>query len=580
MSQSTSKGTGQHYVECATCNCYNYSSHYCNTCHQRMCEQCRDDHLKERGHGKHEVVLYQDRIKELPSEKCSIHPTRVLELFCSECQAPICSKCFTTDHIGHQVRDLEVVYNESLQKSQKELIKIRDNVFPRSVENLQSQRERTEDIKKKIAQTRLSMKKSADEIKATLDCILADNNARLDIMEKVVLDEVVDQGKKSEEYISYLQKLIKDYDIEMRSSKPSEVIKFCKEMANVPILKIPEAHQPVSIEFTKGKIRKEEIEKQFGEISQSKQKIPKREEKESVQTTQPPISTTASQQIGNVSINVKKETEINIRFHLSSLFHISPLPFQKFWASDDKGNLIQADMKGNILQKISTNLNNNGYHTTTSEGELLYTDTFHRAIYRVGSAKKTTTLITTADWEPYSIYSSRLNGDILVGMMKDNTCKLTRYSKEGEKLQDLQSYQRKNKKPNPPQALGVVDVSYIKFITENINGDICIVNNRKVEGMTSSGKHRFSYSGLQQYSFSPTGICTDILGHILVCSSSSFSNVHLLNADGQFIAVLFDTDQCPRNPSAICADDQQDLWIGSQNNLYNCTVHVYRYLQL
>ncbi|XP_061191693.1 uncharacterized protein LOC133199900 [Saccostrea echinata] len=575
MSQSTSKGTGQHYVECAIC--YNYSGFYCNTCHQRMCEQCRDNHLKERVHRKHEVVLYQDRIKELPSEKCSVHPTRVLELFCSDCQVPICSKCFTTDHNGHQVRDLELVYNESLQQSQKELIKIRDNVFPQSVENLKCQRERVEDIRKKIAQTRLSMKKSADEIKVTLDTILADNNAKLDTMEKFILDEMEEQEKKSEDYISYLQKLIKDYDREMLSSKPSDVIKFCKEMANVPILKIPEAHQPVSIEFTKGTIRKAEIEKQFGKISQSKQKIQKREEKESVQITLPPVSTTVSQTTGKIAINVKKEKEINIRSQLSSLCYLSPSPFQKFWASDDKGNLIQADMQGNILQKISTNSNNNGYHTMTSEGELLYTDTVHRAIYRVSSAKKTTTFLTTADWGPYSIHSSRLNGDILVGMMKGNTCKFTRYSKEGEKLQDLQSYQRKNKKQNSPQLHGIDDVSYIKFITENINGDICIVNNRKVEGMTQSGERRFSYTGRSQYAFSPTGICTDILGHILVCS---FSNVHLLNADGQFVALLFDPDQCPRNLYALCTDDQQDLWIGSQNNLYNSTVYVYRYLQL
>jgi hypothetical protein len=147
-----------------------------------MCEQHRDGHLKEEGSKKHEVVLYQDRMVELPTEKCQIHPTKVLDLYCNDCQVPICSKCFTTDHSEHRVVDLEIVYNKSLRHCQKEVVNIKDSLLHQSIEYLTSQRGRVEPVKEEIAKIRLSMKKSADEIKAAVDAILAENNSELDVM--------------------------------------------------------------------------------------------------------------------------------------------------------------------------------------------------------------------------------------------------------------------------------------------------------------------------------------------------------------------------------------------------------------
>ncbi|XP_061171102.1 uncharacterized protein LOC133180647 [Saccostrea echinata] len=177
-------------------------------------------------------------------------------------------------------------------------------------------------------------------------------------------------------------------------------------------------------------------------------------------------------------------------------------------------------------------------------------------------------------------FSSPNNGDILVGMnrviiVKER--KITRYNKEGNKLQEIQ----RNSK-------GEELYKSITFITENINGDVCAsdldLTANKVAVVTKSGEYRFSYSGHQSQSgFFPYGICTANLGHILVCNSSvdhisdarCFS-VHLLDQDGHFLRCLLTPTHSPSDHYSICVDDQQNILTGSRGS---STLTVYKYLK-
>ena len=105
--------------------------------------------------------------------------------------------------------------------------------------------------------------------------------------------------------------------------------------------------------------------------------------------------------------------------------------------------------------------------------------------------------------------------------------KVTMYSKTGKELQNIQKYNN-----------GEELYNYPRYITENINGDICTSdsNKRAVVVVNKSGQHKFSYTG-QGSNFCPFGICTDVLGHILVCDDVS-KNVHLLDQNGGFLSVI------------------------------------------
>ena len=93
--------------------------------------------------------------------------------------------------------------------------------------------------------------------------------------------------------------------------------------------------------------------------------------------------------------------------------------------------------------------------------------------------------------------------------------------------------------------------------------------------MNKSGQHRFSYTGQGSLLFYPYGICTDVLGHILVCDGAS-DTVDLLDQDGGFLSVILSPQQGINYPRGVCVDEENNLYVGQA---VNTTLTVYKYLQ-
>ena len=152
-----------------------------------------------------------------------------------------------------------------------------------------------------------------------------------------------------------------------------------------------------------------------------------------------------------------------------------------------------------------------------------------------------------------------------MGIIKDYQAKVTRYSKTGKEIQNVQRDIKEQGLYSNPH-----------YITENINGDICISDYDKdaVVVVNKSGQFRFSYKG-QGTEFIPFGICTDVLGHILVCDNAS-DTVHLLDQDGRFLSVILSSQQGIKCPRSVGVDGGNNLYVGQY--LTN-TIIVYKYLQ-
>uniref|UniRef100_K1Q1W3 Tripartite motif-containing protein 2 n=1 Tax=Magallana gigas TaxID=29159 RepID=K1Q1W3_MAGGI len=267
----------------------------------------------------------------------------------------------------------------------------------------------------------------------------------------------------------------------------------------------------------------------------------------------------------SLSSSVTKVREYKVP-GVDNVSHISLGKLGRLWASGDNGNLVQTDLQGNQLQKIQTSVGDDGYHTVTQDGDLIFTDKKNKVIDRIQQDNTITTIIKTGDWKPLSIHSSHINGDILVGMVKDEEAKVPRYNKTGKEIQNIQ-------RDNKGQKL----YSYPHYITENINGDICTsdVGKRAVVVVNKSGQHRFSYTG-QGSKFSPYGICNDLFGHIIVCNGCFGNNsLDIIDQDGRFLSLLL-TQQQGIHLRSLCVDDENNLHVGQ---LITNTVTVYKYLQ-
>jgi hypothetical protein len=334
---------------------------------------------------------------------------------------------------------------------------------------------------------------------------------------------------------------------------------------------IPETTKLVTPVFTAGQYSKDDVAKLLGkiDIKDTKAEIRKIKPMEIVYPS-PSVESTSKlkkedgqsnvKQTLSLSSSVTKVRQFYIQ-HISKTSHMSIDKSGRLWASGSDEYLVHTDLHGNQPQVIGA-LGSYGCHSVTQGGGLIFSDKFSGVIWKV-KKHKTTKLIKLRDWVPFSVHSSHINGDTLVGMVKDREAKVTRYNEAGEELQNIQ---RDNK------GQGLYKNPW--YITENINGDVCASDGEKcaVVVVNKSGHHRFSYTG-QGSEFWPYGICTDVLGHILVCNSvyAGDCGVYLLDQDGQFLSLLVKTQY----PQSVCVDDENNLYVGED---FDSIVSVYKYL--
>ncbi|XP_078312687.1 uncharacterized protein LOC111136690 [Crassostrea virginica] len=529
---SDEQAAGQHYLVCGTEDCKENGQFYCNDCHRPLCEQCRDEHLKNQETKIHEVVVYRQRKHQLPVEKCKHYPTRNIDMFCKQCHIPLCSKCSTMkEHDGHKFDDLEDIYTEKYEIWQGEFSKIQRYFLP-TTQNLKKDiKEDVAFVMKIMENIRTSMKAETETITNLVVEVSMENIEQTHTMEKTLLKMLRSQETTYDEYIAYLGKMTDEFQDYL--SLTNQNLLFSQ---TIKIKTIPETTKPVPPVFTAGQFNKDDITKLLGKVSfpNIKPDIRKLDPVEAVSTHMKFIEKHLEEikeksnvkQTLSLSSSVTKIREYRVP-GVYRARHVSVDQSDRLWASDWNGNLVQTDQQGNVLQKIQTSGTEGGYHTVTQDESLIYTERSKRVIYRIPSDKTITEFIKTGEWTPLSIHSSQINGDILVGMIKDKEAKVTRYNKTGKEIQNIQM-------DNQGHEL----CKYPYYITENINDDICISDDIKsaVVVVNKSGQYRFSYAG-QSRLFHPCGICTDILGNILVCDCFS-ENIHLVNQHGEYLSLI------------------------------------------
>lgn len=241
--------------------------------------------------------------------------------------------------------------------------------------------------------------------------------------------------------------------------------------------------------------------------------------------------------------------------------HISCLMSNRFWVSDMK-KVKEIDVNGQILRELNLNFTLFGSHTLTKGGDLLFLK--DNDVYMLTSNGEISNLFIHASVH-FCIHSSKANGDILIGDINI----VTRFNMSGMKLNQIEF-------DDEGQSLYEETI----YITENKNGDIIVSDNRKKAMIVTdkSGRYLFNYKGHNsQTTFHPGGICTDIVGHILVCNVSGDPSVHLLDKKGRFLVHLLTKHQHGSDcPQALCVDSIHNLHVGYSNKN---KINVFSYLR-
>lgn len=145
----------QHCLKCGALNCDEVCPFYCNPCHQRLCEECRNQNSPD-------TIGYDHQI---PVEKCKLHPTRYADILCNECSIPLCSKCSTMkEHRGHTFNDPGETYAEKIEFCHYAISKIQRNHL-QTYHHLIKRKDNDAEIRMLIDGIRQSVKTEAESLK-------------------------------------------------------------------------------------------------------------------------------------------------------------------------------------------------------------------------------------------------------------------------------------------------------------------------------------------------------------------------------------------------------------------------------
>ncbi|XP_065942742.1 E3 ubiquitin-protein ligase TRIM71-like [Magallana gigas] len=569
----------QHYLVCDTEDCENNCQFYCNPCHQQLCEQCSNEHQKSPVTKNHEVVPYRQRIRKLPVEKCKDHPSKDIDMICENCQVAVCSKCSIRDHRGHTFDDLETIYSKNFTLCLDEIYNVNQYYLPTSQDLKRDIKEDILKLRACMEKIRASIKVEAESVKRLVEKAMTDNLEQANKMEETLLEKLQSQGKTYDEYKCYLENLVKEFQGYLSYDKVQNNSILFSLSEVLHIKPIPKSTEPVYPVFTAGRYSRNDVAKLLGTVTVPTTKPASRKIKPMDITSTQLKPTRKLKKADGDELEVKQKLSLsssinNVKEYIvpgvDIVCHISGGKSGILWVSNASGNLVQTDLQGKQLQMIKTSGEIEGYHNVTLDGDLIFIDRKKRIINRI-THEKTIPEFTIGMWIPLSIHTSQSNGDILVAMRALMNGKVARYNKTGKEIQSLE-------RDNKGQELYS---EYPHYITENINGDICVSDCLKqaVIVVNKSGQHRFSYTGqeskIHPYGIRPYGICTDILGHIIVCETSS-KTVHLLDQDGQFLTLLATSQERREYPLCVCVDDDNNLHVGHGDTN---TVIVYKYLQ-
>lgn len=571
-------GTLQYSIECDSCASSGVCNFYCNSCYISLCEKCKDEHLTNSLTKFHDVVLYQQRLRRLQMDKCRAHPMKIADICCKECEVPVCSKCTTTpQHKTHTFIDLEFICTERFHFYQKKSSDIHKYYIPESQEVKEQIETDIEDLEAISTDIRCSMFEENESLKQMADFVLSENIKSLSKMEDKLRQEMDNQHEIMDNYILHLKSLLSKYRREALSEDINALISFQRQKSTIEIPPIPNTRQldnfPI---FDRRYFTKYEIAELLGELC-----LPQSKNQNRVFSTLDEIQRQEMDEIVDRIPIVSKTSETKKKLRQSRLtsaiqitefaapegispWHISRKTLKHTWISDISGILAAIDAKGTELFSFRTQTVmecNYGFHASTKDGDLVFINgKFVSRMTCEASSFRVIQLLHTENWTASSVYSSNINGDLLVGMIEGEKGKVTRYDQKGHKLSDIPGLFLS---PN--------------YITVNINGDVCVSDlfQRALIVTDKFGEKRFSYEEKTETWFLPNAVVTDILGHIIVCDGYE-NTVHLLDSDGQFLRLFPQPEDRFVVPRGLYIDLENNIFVG---NIHDDSIIVYKYLE-
>ncbi|XP_062619765.1 uncharacterized protein LOC134281294 [Saccostrea cucullata] len=546
--------SAQDVMRCDLCETAVVQMH-CDTCLVNLCKACVGEHISTGESKDHKVVTFQSRKSTSLYPGCTIHSKERSEMYCNQCDIPICVYCITSDeHQGHNILPLMQVAEEKKEKIINERNELNEKIYPTYQGIASDVQNRMSQLKREYGDLSTAITKHGEDWHREIDKLVQKLKAEVDEMKNTQLQTLQKHLDEIYKSILNIKEEINVVEIVLDTNDLSKLFKF--ESNSYIYRNLP--HRIVSSlpEFIPGKIQ-EKLNERFGTLSLLS--LTSDAHGYSMKTTLK-LSDVGSSPPTRQLLD-EPETVTTIDTGYGRLDNIACLSDEEIWTRGTSSNMkLFSINQGSLLKSITTKSGKwPSDIAVTKSGDLVYADAINGTVNIVKN-EKIEEVIRLRTWRPQGVCSTS-SGDLLVIMYNYvyEPTKVIHYSGSTEK-QTIQF----DDKGKPLYSSGLYNI----YITENRNLDICVSDGgaKAVVVVNQAGKLRFRYTGHTPAPtikpFNPLGITTDGQSHIL---TADYNNdcVHIIDHDGQFLCYI----ECGlSNPWGLCTDTNDNLFVAHTKN--------------
>ncbi|XP_021357129.1 uncharacterized protein LOC110452778 [Mizuhopecten yessoensis] len=509
---------------CALCDSEDGVRWYCNDCQENLCDRCKEFHTRGKKTKNDDVVSIGEANRQgdkpVP-EVCKLHPGKLCDLFCSNCNALICLTCLSTNHKQHNWKLLEDELSVKKEHFKEHMTTIADRIA--NFKNETSERHRVnKTFKDNIDTTRKEVNSQRTKLKAAVDDIAEAVLAELSSLEKEEALFYKKDIQRSEKNAKELTRLLEKAELTAAS-----IISIFETKVSLrktlPQYDVNMKHvSPKQSSFVTGSIDRVLLKKMFGELHK-----------------------------GHVQrLSYFTTTQQN------QIFSICPVDDSHAWLSIYKYQGLELVNRGGVI-KETVQLDFSPFRITTmiKTTDILMTGIpFGTHVYKLSLSNKQVT--TFADIRPHKAYDISINDRDEV-FVSTGTPDIVILNQSGTIVRKM--------------TCGMDG----RFITCLSSGDIAVSDYDNVSIITdSSDTTKYKWTG-ELNNGQKVGRCNlynmscDKYDRLLIPDFNN-NQVYVLQGDGTQATCLLDQRLGVIQPTAVGVETCGNVWIGCDDG----TVHV------
>ncbi|XP_061165750.1 E3 ubiquitin-protein ligase TRIM45-like [Saccostrea echinata] len=499
---------GQDVIRCKLCP--EPVDFHCNLCSTDLCSSCVLRHMMDKSRN-HEVVAFESRKNKMENPECQSHKIKC-ETYCRDCKASICIKCVIGSHKGHDVMEIDEIVQMQRKRIESDIKDLEENALCRIIlmkeinsssnaviDNVIDEiTQRENQIKTAVHNMAEKMRNNVVLNKKRNTAVISENQSKISNLESRIKQVIeknnhILQSRRIQDILNY-ENIKEDFKTDLNLEKCVYPHLVCSEIENDQIVRL------------------------LGNLSCEEIKAVKQD------------------------LHLKETPEIlhscTLQSSNKSLWRILCVGNNTLWVSGEKNSIKQIDRHGAPLQTINTTKTPVAFSFDNHDNwkSLTFAVNDDSNVYIVKD-NKVEKYLNCDGWLLKGLCCLR-NRNMLVSMRSydEKQSRVVRFS--GSTAIQMIQY------GNSKQPLFSCDVSFVLFLTENGNGDICVADygGSAVVVLDSFGGLRFKYDGnlssQSKYTqFLPMHIAADVNHQILIGDSRN-NIVHIIDCNGNFVRYL------------------------------------------